>query len=192
MFQSNIKKIIEDSINTKVQILQDEDLINTINEVAEILIHAFKHHHKVFFCGNGGSAADAQHLAAELSGRFYKDRPALYSEAFHSNTSFVTAVANDYGFDQVYARAVDAFMSSGDILIGLSTSGNSMNVYHAFEKARSKNITCILFTGKSKGKLGNISDIAIQVPSYDTPRIQESHITIGHIICELVEKTLFS
>jgi D-sedoheptulose 7-phosphate isomerase len=143
------------------------------------------------FCGNGGSAADAQHLAAELSGRFYKDRKALPSDALHCNTSYLTAVANDYSYDVIYSRLVDGTMNSGDVLIGLSTSGNSKNIINAFEKAKEKGIITIGLTGESGGKMEILSDYLINVPSTDTPRIQEAHIMIGHIICELVESKLF-
>ncbi|MEP7267032.1 MAG: D-sedoheptulose 7-phosphate isomerase [Saprospiraceae bacterium] len=191
MFESNIKSILSESINTKVQILEDDQLLKKINDATLACIHAFQHDHKVLFCGNGGSAADAQHLAAEFSGRFYKDRPPLYSEALHANTSYITAVSNDYGYEHIYSRLLKGIGRSGDILFGLSTSGNSKNIIHAFEIAKEKSILCIAMTGQSGGKMASIADILINVPSGDTPRIQESHITIGHIICELVEKTLF-
>lgn len=171
--------------------IQDGSLIHKIDLVVAACIHAFKDNRKILFCGNGGSAADAQHLAAEFSGRFYKDRPPLYSEALHVNTSYLTAVSNDYSFDEVYSRLVLAMGSAGDILFGLSTSGNSMNIIRAFEAAKSKKMLCVGMTGQSGGKLFNLSDILINVPSQDTPRIQEAHITIGHIICELVEHNLF-
>ena len=145
----------------------------------------------MLLCGNGGSAADAQHLAAEFSGRFYYDRQPLPAEALHVNTSFLTAVANDYSFEDVYARMVRATGKPGDILIGLSTSGNSPNVVRAFEEARAIGMTTIGFTGETGGKLSPLCDFLINVPSQDTPRIQEAHITIGHIICEIVESTLF-
>jgi D-sedoheptulose 7-phosphate isomerase len=143
------------------------------------------------FCGNGGSAADAQHLAAELSGRFYKDRKALPSDALHCNTSYLTAVANDYSYDVIYSRLVDGTMNSGDVLIGLSTSGNSKNIINAFKTAKENGIITIGLTGESGGKMEILSDYLINVPSTDTPRIQEAHIMIGHIICELVESKLF-
>ena len=141
--------------------------------------------------GNGGSAADAQHIAAEFSGRFYIDREPLFSEALHVNTSYLTAVANDYSFDEVYARMVRAMGKKNDILIGLSTSGNSPNIIKACETANSLGMRTIAFTGESGGKLKEIANYLINVPSKDTPRIQESHIMIGHIICEIVEKTLY-
>jgi D-sedoheptulose 7-phosphate isomerase len=152
---------------------------------------AFQSGNRVMFCGNGGSAADAQHLAAELSGRFYKDRKALPSDALHCNSSYITAVANDYSYDTIYSRLVDGTMNKGDILIGLTTSGNSKNIINAFKVAKEKEIVTIAFTGETGGKIGTISNYLINVPSVDTPRIQESHIMIGHIICELVELKLF-
>ncbi|MDE3145568.1 MAG: D-sedoheptulose 7-phosphate isomerase, partial [Bacteroidota bacterium] len=146
---------------------------------------------KVLFCGNGGSAADAQHLAAEFSGRFYKDRKALPAEALHCNSSYLTAVANDYSYDVIYARLVDGIGVKGDVVIGLSTSGNSKNIIKAFEVANEKGIITIGFTGASGGKMKEISDYLFNVPSNDTPRIQESHIMLGHIICQLVEEKVF-
>ncbi len=187
-----IKSIIEASIETKQQILQNDELIATIEKVVEVVTNAFKNGKRVYFCGNGGSAADAQHLAAEFSGRFYTDRKALPAEALHCNTSYLTAVANDYGYDVVYARMIDGIGEKGDILIGLSTSGNSGNIIKAFEVAKDKGIITVAFTGITGGQMKAISDYLINVPSADTPRIQESHITIGHIICQLVEEKYFT
>ncbi|HNU15753.1 MAG TPA: D-sedoheptulose 7-phosphate isomerase [Chitinophagaceae bacterium] len=187
-----IKSIIEASIQTKQQILQNDELIATIEKVVEVVTSAFKNGKRVYFCGNGGSAADAQHLAAEFSGRFYTDRKALPAEALHCNTSYLTAVANDYGYDVVYARMIDGIGEKGDILIGLSTSGNSGNIIKAFEVAKDKGIITVAFTGITGGQMKAISDYLINVPSADTPRIQESHITIGHIICQLVEEKYFT
>lgn len=189
---NKIQDIIRASIETKQQILQDELLLMTIQEVVDLVTTAFKNGHRVYFCGNGGSAADAQHLAAEFSGRFYTDRKALPAEALHCNTSYLTAVANDYGYDVVYSRMIDGIGEKGDVLIGLSTSGNSGNIIKAFEMAKIKGITTVAFTGASGGKMKAISDHLINVPSSDTPRIQESHITIGHIICQLVEEKYFN
>jgi D-sedoheptulose 7-phosphate isomerase len=146
---------------------------------------------KILFCGNGGSAADAQHLAAEFSGRFYKDRKALPAEALHCNTSYLTAVGNDYGLEFVYSRLIEGIGNEGDVLVGISTSGNSLNVINAFATAKDKKMKVIALTGKSGGKMKIKCDILINVPSNDTPRIQESHILIGHIICEKVENNLF-
>jgi len=186
-----IKSIIKSSIAVKEKLLQDETLHGKIADAVEAIATAFRNGNKVLFCGNGGSAADAQHLAAEFSGRFYKDRKALPSEALHCNTSYLTAVANDYSYDVIYSRIVDGIGVSGDVLIGLSTSGNSGNVIKAFETAKEKNMITIGFTGETGGKMKELSDYLFNMPSKDTPRIQESHIMIGHIICELVEEKLF-
>lgn len=187
-----IKNIIQASITVKQDILQNEALINNIEVVVNTISNAFSNGNKVLFCGNGGSAADAQHLAAEFSGRFYKNRKALPAEALHCNTSYLTAVANDYSFDVIYSRLVDGIGQSGDVLIGLTTSGNSTNIIKAFETAQSKNMVTVGFTGATGGKIKDISNYLFNVPSTDTPRIQESHIMIGHIICELVEAQLFA
>jgi len=187
-----IKSIIEASIQVKQMILADEVLLQTIRESTEMIVTSLKNGSRLYFCGNGGSAADAQHLAAEFSGRFYKDRLALPAEALHVNTSYLTSVGNDYGFDMIYSRLVEGIMHKGDILIGMSTSGNSANIVKAFEAARSKDIVTIGLTGLTGGILKSLSDFLINVPSADTPRIQESHIMIGHIICELAEEQYFA
>ena len=171
--------------------LQDQDLLKIVEQVVALCTNCFAQGGKVFFCGNGGSAADAQHLAAEFSGRFYHDRPPLFAEALHVNTSYLTAVGNDYGYEFVYSRLAEAKISQGDILFGLSTSGNSANIVHAFEVCRNKGGVTIGMTGATGGKMKAMSDYLIAVPSTDTPRIQECHITIGHIICQLVEEGLF-
>jgi len=189
---NKIQEIIKSSIATKQEILKNDDLLNTIEKVVETITTTFQNGNRVYFCGNGGSAADAQHLAAEFSGRFYTDRKALPAEALHCNTSYLTAVANDYGFDIVYARMIDGIGEKGDVLVGLSTSGNSINIIKAFEVAREKGMYTISFTGENGGQLKSLSDFLINIPSTDTPRIQESHITIGHIICELVEENIFN
>ena len=187
-----IKNIIKSSVETKQRILKDEKLLTTIETVVDVIVSAFKNKRRIYFCGNGGSAADAQHLAAEFSGRFYKDRKALPAEALHCNTSYLTAVANDYSFDEIYSRLIDGIGETGDLLIGLSTSGNSANIIKAFETARKKEMITIGFTGESGGKMRTLSDHLINIPSTDTPRIQESHIMVGHIICQLVEQKYFS
>ena len=187
-----IKEIIQASIDTKQQVLQNEELLKTVCEAVKIIVAAFKNGNRVYFCGNGGSAADAQHLAAEFSGRFYKERKALPAEALHCNTSYLTAVANDYGYDVVYSRMIDGIGEAGDVLVGLSTSGNSGNIIKAFEVAKEKNIVTIAFTGLTGGQMKSVSDYLINIPSTDTPRIQESHIMIGHIICQLVEEKIFA
>jgi len=186
-----IKSIIQASINVKQQALQDDELINTINKCVTVIVNAFKNGNKVLFCGNGGSAADAQHLAAEFSGRFYTDRDALPAEALHVNTSYITAVANDYSYDVIYSRMIKGIGKPGDVLVGLSTSGNSINIIKAFEMAKTKGMATIGFTGETGGKLKDVSDYLINVASTDTPRIQETHILLGHIICELVEAQIF-
>jgi len=186
-----IRKAIERSIALKEKILHDEVLINIIQQTADEMCKAFKKGNKVLFCGNGGSAADAQHLAAEFSGRFYYDRDPLPAEALHVNTSFITAVANDYSFDQIYERAVKGQGKKGDVLVGISTSGNSANIVNAMKAAKRMDMVTIALTGETGGRMKECSDYLINVPGSDTPRIQEAHILIGHIICEIVEKTLF-
>jgi len=182
---------INASIAVKQNLLADEKIIATITESVAVIVHAFNNGNKVLFCGNGGSAADAQHLAAEFSGRFYIDRDALPAEALHCNTSYLTAVANDYNFNLIYSRLIKGLGKKGDVLVGLSTSGNSANIINAFETAREKEMITIGFTGFTGGAMKVISDYLLNVPSTDTPRIQESHILLGHIICELVEEELF-
>ncbi len=189
--KEKITGIIKASIDTKQQVLENELLLQTINSCIHKIVLAFKNGNKVLFCGNGGSAADAQHLAAEFSGRFYTDRKALPAEALHCNTSYLTAVGNDYSFDVIYSRLIDGIGQHGDVLIGLSTSGNSKNIIKAFETAKEKGMVTIGFTGMTGGQLKPVSDYLINVPSTDTPRIQESHILIGHIICQLVEEKIF-
>jgi len=186
-----IKSIMQASVDLKQAIISDDELINKINQVTAIVTEAFKQGGKVLFCGNGGSAADAQHLAAEFSGRFYSDRDPLPSEALHCNSSYLTAVANDYGYDVVYSRIIKGTGKKGDVLIGLSTSGNSVNIIKAMEVANNLGMITVSLTGKTGGQLKDVSQHLINVPSTDTPRIQESHIMIGHIICELVEHELF-
>lgn len=190
--QNRFKEIINASIQVKQSILQDAQMLQNLQQAIELITQAFKNGNKVLFCGNGGSAADAQHLAAEFSGRFYKNRKALPSEALHCNTSYLTAVANDYSYDVIYARIVEGTGLSGDVLIGLSTSGNSPNIVKAFEAAKANGMITIGFTGSTGGKMKECSDIIFNVPSSDTPRIQESHIMLGHIICEMVEANLFA
>jgi len=189
--KNNITQIIAESIEVKQSLLANEQLLATINNIVHAVTLAFENGFKVQFCGNGGSAADAQHLAAEFSGRFYKNRRALPSDALHCNSSYLTAVANDYGYDEIYARLVDGTMVKGDVLIGLSTSGNSANIVKAFEVAQAKGITTIGFTGDTGGAMKALSNHLINIPSTITPRIQESHILVGHILCELVEQQIF-
>ncbi|HRZ50051.1 MAG TPA: D-sedoheptulose 7-phosphate isomerase [Bacteroidales bacterium] len=186
-----IRKTILESAAVKTAISQDEHLLRTTEQVIIRIIHCYRNGGKVLFCGNGGSAADAQHLAAELSGRFYYDRPPLSAEALHVNTSYLTAVANDYSYHEIFARLLKGTGKKGDVLIGISTSGNSPNIIRAFEVAREMGITTVALTGETGGKMKPLSDFLLNIPSSDTPRIQESHIMLGHIICEHVESTLF-
>jgi len=187
---SKIQHILQTSARVKEAIADDAVMTDTIARIAGIMTEAFQNGNRVYFCGNGGSAADAQHLAAEFSGRFYIDRPILPSEALHCNTSYLTAVANDYGYIEAYARIASSF-AKGDVLVGISTSGNSENIVKAFEVCRQKGVTTVGLTGEKGGKMAPLSDFWIGVPSNDTPRIQEAHITVGHIICQLVEEQLF-
>lgn len=187
-----ITSIIEASIHVKQLILQDEAFVQRIQDAAEMITQAFENGHRLYLCGNGGSAADAQHLAAEFTGRFYSDREPLPAEALHVNTSFLTAVANDYSYNEIYERAVRAHGRPGDVLIGLSTSGNSTNVLVAQQEAKKRDMHVISFTGETGGKMKECCNILFNVPSKDTPRIQECHIMIGHIICQLVEEQLFN
>ncbi|GIV29568.1 MAG: phosphoheptose isomerase [Bacteroidia bacterium] len=189
--KQQIIRAFEASVHTKENILQDEILIQKIELLTQKIIECYKNKGKVLWCGNGGSAADAQHLAAELSGRYYYDRPPLYSEALHVNTSYITAVANDYSYDEIFSRLVKAMVHPGDILIGLSTSGNSKNVINALMEANRLGAYTVGFTGESGGKMKDHVQLLINVPSKDTPRIQESHMMIGHTVCQLVEEHLF-
>ena len=186
-----IKRSIQDSIAAKQQILSTPEMLATIQTIADVMINALRAGKRILWCGNGGSAADAQHLAAELSGRFYYDRPPLNSEALHCNTSYLTAGANDYGYDLIYSRMIDGACHPGDVLIGISTSGNSKNICNAFRKAKDLGVTTVALTGESGGEMKSMADYLLNVPSTDTPRIQECHIMLGHIICEIVEAQLF-
>ena len=186
-----IQQAVRESLDVKQALLQEVDFPNRMLRAVEMVVESLRNGGKIHFCGNGGSAADAQHLAAELSGRFYYDRPPLNAEALHCNTSYLTAVGNDYGYEYVFARLLRGTAHAGDVLFGISTSGNSSNILKAYEVCKEMGIRVISFTGKTGGKMRDFSDILFNVPSTDTPRIQESHIMIGHILCELVEKTLF-
>lgn len=186
-----IQQRLQESIDVKNRIIGNETLIKKIEAATNLIIERIKARGSIYFAGNGGSAADAQHLAAELSGRFYFDRQPLSADALHCNTSFMTAVANDYSYDVIYARLLSGIGRKGDVLVGLSTSGNSKNIVKAFLKAKEMGIYTISMTGEGGGEMKNLADISICVPSNDTPRIQESHITIGHIMCEIIESTLF-
>ena len=188
---SGIQHIIEDSIATKQAIVSGQTLMQTVGKIADAITACYRNGGKVLFCGNGGSAADAQHLAAELSGRFYFDRPPLDAEALHVNSSYVTAVANDYSYNEIYSRYVNGVGKKGDVLIGISTSGNSGNILRALTVAKNKGMVTVAMTGESGGKMKNLVDFLLNVPSTDTPRIQEAHIMLGHIFCQIVEEDLF-
>ena len=189
--KSRIKRSIKSSVENHTRVLNDSNLQINIERIVTNSIEAFKNDKKMLFCGNGGSASDAQHIASELSGRFYKDRPPLYAEALHVNSSYMTAIANDYGYEETYARMVEASGRKGDILVGISTSGNSPNVVKAMQNAKEIGMVTVGFTGSKGGKMKEICDVMIQVPSDDTPRIQEVHILVGHIICQLIEEEMF-
>ena len=186
-----IKEILQESIGLHQLLLQDISLQKRISDAADAMVTSLGQGGKIHFCGNGGSAADAQHLAAELSGRFYFDRPSLNAEALHCNTSYLTAVANDYSFDKVYGRLLEGTGKEGDVLVGISTSGNSANILNAFAVAKQKGIFVIAMTGETGGKMKDYANILLNFPSKDTPRIQELHILAGHIICEMVEEKIF-
>lgn len=187
----SIENIIKESIEVKQKVMSDNDFKRRIEEAAKMCVVSLNNGGKIHFCGNGGSAADAQHLAAELSGRFYYDRQPLNAEALHVNTSYLTAVANDYSFDCIYSRMIEASAKQGDVLFAISTSGNSNNIIKAIEVAKQKDMKVIGMTGMTGGKMAQLCDVLLNVPSTCTPRIQETHIMIGHIICEIIESTIF-
>jgi D-sedoheptulose 7-phosphate isomerase len=186
-----IKSKLQASIDLKTSLLSNKAVLETIEKITEEIVNCYKHDGKVLWCGNGGSAADAQHLAAELTGRYYYDRPPLFSEALHVNTSYITAVANDYSYGEIYSRLTKGMGRKGDILIGLSTSGNSENVVNALKTANEIGMITIGFTGDGGGKMKEHCKYLIAIPSKDTPRIQECHMLFGHTICEVVETSLF-
>jgi D-sedoheptulose 7-phosphate isomerase len=186
-----IKDIINESLTVKTRLLSDSRLISLVGDIVTLIVDRFRQGKHLYFCGNGGSAADAQHLAAEFSGRFYINRDALPSEALHCNTSYLTAVANDFSYDLIYSRLIKGIGKPGDILVGMSTSGNSPNILKAFDTAREKGITTIGMTGEGGGNMKALSDYLIDIPSRNTPRIQEAHMLLGHIICQLVEEAYF-
>lgn len=186
-----IQSRIKNSLDLKTALFNDLKILGNVEKSVNDILKCYRAGGKVLWCGNGGSAADAQHLSAELSGRFYYDRPPLFSEALHVNTSYTTAVANDYSYDVIYSRLVEAMGNKGDVLIGLSTSGNSANVIKALEKANEKGMITIGFTGATGGKMKDLCTHLLNIPSTDTPRIQECHMLLGHTICEMVEMNLF-
>ena len=187
-----IKNQIKKSYETKQAIYKNEELLNKIEEVSRKCVELYKGNNKTILAGNGGSAADAQHIAAELVGRYGFDRPSLPSLALTTDTSAITAIGNDYGYDQVFSRQLEGMGQDGDIFIGISTSGNSVNIIKAFQSAKKKNIMTVALVGRDGGEMAKIADIALIVPSDSTPRIQESHILIGHIICDIIEKEIFA
>lgn len=189
--QKKIKSVILSSIHIKTAILENEELLKMIEAISKLTIATFKKGNKVLFCGNGGSAADAQHLAAELSGRFYIDREPLFAEALHVNTSYLTAIANDYDFTETYARIIRGFGRPSDLLFALSTSGNSKNIIRAIDDAKKMGMSVVGLTGESGGQMNGRCDFLLKMPSNDTPRIQEAHMLVGHLICELVEAAIF-
>ena len=189
--KSRIETLIKSAVENYTNVFQNDNLKASIQQIVIASVTAFQSDGKMLFCGNGGSASDAQHIAAELSGRFYADRPPLYAEALHVNSSFMTAVANDYGYEATYARMVEAAGKSGDILVGISTSGNSASVVNAIQKAKELGMITVGFTGKNGGAMRDICDIMVCTPSDDTPRVQEVHILVGHIICQLIEQEMF-
>ena len=186
-----LKLRLQESIDLKTNLLNNTVILNTVEAIVKDIVTCYKNDGKVLWAGNGGSAADSQHLSAELSGRFYYDRPPLFSEALHVNTSYTTAVANDYSYDIIYSRLTQAMGRKGDVLIGLSTSGNSVNVIKALEVANQIGMVTVAFTGETGGKMKDVSKYLINIPSTNTPRIQECHMILGHTICELVEMQLF-
>lgn len=188
---ATVRHNLQNSINLKQRLLEDDDVVALVSEISDVVVECYRNGGKVFFCGNGGSAADAQHLAAELSGRYYYDRPPLFAEALHVNTSYITAVANDYSYDEIYARWITAIGQKNDVLIAMSTSGNSTNVVRAIEQANRNGMKTIGFTGKTGGKMGSICDLLLAIPDTDTPRIQECHMLMGHTVCEIVEARIF-
>lgn len=186
-----IRQKIQEHISVTQNLLQNIELLNKVEKAAQMMSQSLTDGGKIHFCGNGGSAADAQHLAAELSGRFYLDRKPLNAEALHCNSSYMTAVSNDFGFNTVYARLIEGSAKSGDVLVGISTSGNSENIILAFEQARKMGVHTVAMTGFDGGKLKEHAELLLNIPSSDTPRIQECHIMLGHILCEMIENTLF-
>lgn len=186
-----IQRQIADSAATKQAILENEALIDVIVSVAQACVAVYRNGKKTLLAGNGGSAADAQHIAAELVGRYGFDRPSLPSLALTTDSSNLTAIGNDYGYDKVFSRQLEGMAQEGDLFIGISTSGNSQNVINAFESAKERGVTTVALVGRDGGKMAEMADYAIIIPSNATPRIQESHILIGHILCDIIEKELF-
>ena len=189
--QEHISDILNDSLNNLQKVINDKGLILEIETITTKIIKAFKDGNKLLLCGNGGSASDAQHIAAELSGRFIKERKPLYAEALHVNSSYMTAVSNDYGFESTYSRMLEAIGKKGDVLIALSTSGNSENVVNAVKMANSLEMLSVGMSGATGGKIKELCQHNIIIPSSNTARIQEAHIIVGHIFCQIIEEKLF-
>ena len=187
-----IKDQIKKSYETKQEIYRNDNLLDMIEDVAKRCVALYRTDKKTILAGNGGSAADAQHIAAELVGRYGFDRPSIPSLALTTDTSNLTAIGNDYGYDQVFSRQLEGMGQEGDIFIGISTSGNSVNIIKAFHSAKAKGITTVALTGRDGGEMAKLADVALIVPSNSTPRIQEAHILIGHILCDIIEKEIFA
>jgi len=186
-----IKEQIKKSYETKQSIYNDENLLLEIEKVVKLSIKLYNKKNKLILAGNGGSASDAQHISAELVGRYNFDRPSLPALALTTDTSALTAIGNDYGYDKIFSRQLEGMGQKGDVFIGISTSGNSLNIIEAFITAKEKGITTVALTGRDGGEMAKMADIALVVPSNSTPRIQESHILIGHILCDLIEQEIF-
>ncbi len=186
-----IKENIANSISTKEKILNDENLLALIQDVSKECIRAYKNGFKTLLAGNGGSAADAQHIAAEFVARFYFDRKSLPSIALTTDTSILTAIGNDYAYDKIFSRQLEAHAKKGDIFIAISTSGNSKNIIQALKTCKDMGVLSVGLTGENGGEMKSLCAYCLKIPSKDTPRIQEAHILIGHIICAIVEKELF-
>ena len=191
MIDKYIEEQVKKSIDVKQQLFEDKNLMNLIKEVALKTAEIYKNGNKTLICGNGGSAADAQHIAGEFVSRFYFDRPGIPSIALTTDTSIITAIGNDYGYEKLFSRQVQANGVKGDLFIGISTSGNSANIIEALKECKEKGIITVGLTGEKGGKMAEICDYCIKVPSNETPRVQEVHILIGHIICAVVEEAIF-
>ena len=190
--QELISKILKSAADNITNISNDDKIISKIEQVVLLCVKAYENNQRILFCGNGGSASDAQHIAAELSGRFLRDRKPLFAEALHVNSSYLTAVSNDYGFEYSYSRILESAGREGDILVALSTSGNSKNVLKAIEKANSIGMISVGLSGSNGGQMQSLCNVMINIASKDTARIQEAHILVGHIICQLIEEKLFA
>ncbi len=186
-----IIKHIQESIEVKKKLLENDDILKNILETSQACIKAYKNNNKILIAGNGGSAADAQHIAGELVSRFYFDRPGLAAFALTTDTSILTAIGNDYGYEKLFSRQIQANGCSGDVFIGISTSGNSKNIIEALTECKKKKIITIGLTGDKDCEMDKLCDICIKIPSTSTPRIQESHIVVGHIICAIIEEEIF-